>query len=281
MPISASGANENRSRGEAEEIFHLRGRQVGGRAAAPVKLHHGRARETSSADVLDFALERCEIGRRDAVILGDDHVAGAKKAQALAEGQVHVERDRRARRIGLRVDVLRDRRGRNRRARPAPWDSWCSAGRDDYRAPESRGKCGIARGRVRDSVRNRGLSHRVLIPVAPAGAFRDLFGIRFGTGPEERLSGRADCPARIKAAAFSTGVSGQDCRARLRMWPRPLVCATAPAHRMRSPRAKKQRRIDVALKGDAAAEFCCSAARSMRQSTLSTFAPVCASKSTK
>ena len=31
---------------EAEEIFHLRRREVGGRAAAPVELHDGRASET-------------------------------------------------------------------------------------------------------------------------------------------------------------------------------------------------------------------------------------------
>ena len=32
--------------GEAEEIFHLRGREIGGRAAAPVELHDGAILET-------------------------------------------------------------------------------------------------------------------------------------------------------------------------------------------------------------------------------------------
>ena len=31
-------------RGEAEQIFHLRGRQIGGRSAAPVELHDGTTR---------------------------------------------------------------------------------------------------------------------------------------------------------------------------------------------------------------------------------------------
>ena len=40
------------------------------------------------------------------MILRNDHIAGAKQAQALAKGQVHVHRDRRARGIGLFVGAL-------------------------------------------------------------------------------------------------------------------------------------------------------------------------------
>ena len=42
--------------GEAEEIFDLRGRQIGGRAAAPVELHDRAGAGDEAADVLDFAL---------------------------------------------------------------------------------------------------------------------------------------------------------------------------------------------------------------------------------
>ena len=105
---------------EAEQCFHLFRRQISGRAAAPVKLHDGPLARNEAADVLDFALESFDVGRRDAVILGDDHVAGAEQAQALAEGKMHVERNGSARRIGRRVElfeivraeiVLPDRRG--------------------------------------------------------------------------------------------------------------------------------------------------------------------------
>ena len=56
--------------------------------------------------MLDFALENLDVRRRDAVIFGDHHVARAEQAQALAEGKMHVERNRRARGIGRRVELL-------------------------------------------------------------------------------------------------------------------------------------------------------------------------------
>ncbi len=106
MPISASGANVNRSAVKRNSRFHLLRRQIRRRAAAPVKLHDGPFAGNEAADVLDFAFEDFDVGRRDAVILGDDHVAGAEQAQALAEGKMHVQRNRRARRIGRRVKLL-------------------------------------------------------------------------------------------------------------------------------------------------------------------------------
>ena len=92
--------------GVTEQVFHLRGREIGGRSAAPVKLRHAALTRNVFGDVLDFFLERCQIGRRDAVILGDDHVAGAEQAQALAEGQVHVERDGRLGGVGLGEELI-------------------------------------------------------------------------------------------------------------------------------------------------------------------------------
>ena len=91
---------------EAEQAFHLLRRQIRRCAAAPVKLHDGPFAGHEAADVLDFALENFDVWRRDAVILGDDHVARAEQAQALAEGKMHVERNRSARRIGRRVKLF-------------------------------------------------------------------------------------------------------------------------------------------------------------------------------
>ena len=46
--------------GEAEEIFHLRGRQIGWRAAAPVKLHDGAGAETKP---LTCSISRLSVAR--------------------------------------------------------------------------------------------------------------------------------------------------------------------------------------------------------------------------
>src|SRR5882724_9830240 len=82
---------------ETEEILDLRGRQVGGRAAAPMELHDGTVFRNTAADALRLALEDAKIGRRNRFVLLDDDVARAKKAEAFAERDVHVERDRRFR----------------------------------------------------------------------------------------------------------------------------------------------------------------------------------------
>ncbi len=115
---------------ESKQAFHLFGRQIGGRAAAPVKLHDGAFARNEAADVLDFALQYFDVRRRDAVILGDHHVAGAEQAQAFTERKVHVERYRSARRIGggvvalqiVRAEIILPDRSRRiaRVARPGP-----------------------------------------------------------------------------------------------------------------------------------------------------------------
>ena len=51
-------------------------------------------------------LENFDVRRRDAVILGDHNVAGAEQAEAFAEGKMHVKRNRSARRVGRRVELL-------------------------------------------------------------------------------------------------------------------------------------------------------------------------------
>src|SRR6478735_4463824 len=73
---------------ESEKAFHLFGRQIGRRAAAPMELHHRPLPRNEAADVLDFPFQNFDVGRSYAVILGDYHVAGAKQAQALAEGKM-------------------------------------------------------------------------------------------------------------------------------------------------------------------------------------------------
>ena len=79
----------------AEKILHLRGSQIGGRSAAPVKLNHGAIFRNALADVLDLALQGIEVGNRDVFIFLNGNIAGAEQAEAFAEGNVHVERKRR------------------------------------------------------------------------------------------------------------------------------------------------------------------------------------------
>src|SRR5690349_10573134 len=58
------------------------------------------------AGVFDLAFQSCQIGRRHAMVLRNDHVAGAKKAKVLAKRQVHVNRSWRMGRLSLLVSVL-------------------------------------------------------------------------------------------------------------------------------------------------------------------------------
>lgn len=106
--------------GEAEEVFDLRRRQISGSAAAPVKLHDRAITGNAAADVLDFALQYVQVWGRDALVFLDDDVARAEEAQALAKGNVHVERDGRFSALGFFVDffevggaegIVPDRRG--------------------------------------------------------------------------------------------------------------------------------------------------------------------------
>ena len=128
-----------------EKVFHLRGREIGGRAAAPVELDHAAVFRNPAGHVLDFLLQRGEVGNGDALVLLDRDVARAKQAQAFAEGKMHVERKRRAPRLRRARNIFRGRRGRNRPSRPARWDSSCSAARDDCTSREFRRRSGRSR----------------------------------------------------------------------------------------------------------------------------------------
>lgn len=58
-----------------------------------MELHDGAVIGNAVAYVLDFALKDFQVRRRDALVFLDDDVAGAEEAEALAEGNVHVEGD--------------------------------------------------------------------------------------------------------------------------------------------------------------------------------------------
>src|SRR6266581_4740806 len=102
MPISLRVEMEVLFR-KCEKIFDLFGGQVGWRAAAPMELDHGAISRDAAADALHLLLQHVKIRRRDALVFLNDDVAGAKEAEAFAEGNVHVERDRRPGLLSLLV----------------------------------------------------------------------------------------------------------------------------------------------------------------------------------
>src|SRR3954463_9847602 len=57
-----------------------------------MELHDGTLSGNTSAHALHLALEHAQVWRRNGFVLLDDYVASAKKAQAFAEGKVHVQR---------------------------------------------------------------------------------------------------------------------------------------------------------------------------------------------
>src|SRR5258706_11037149 len=91
---------------EGEEILDLLGCQVGRSAAAPMELDYGAILRDASADALHFLFEDVKIRRGDTFVFLNDDVARAKKTEALAEGDVHVERDGCTGEFGFRVDLF-------------------------------------------------------------------------------------------------------------------------------------------------------------------------------
>ena len=81
-------------RGVREEILELRGAQVSGGPPAPVKLNDGPRTVDALRHLYYLPFELLEIRMRDLVALIDDDITAAEEAQTLAEGEVHIERER-------------------------------------------------------------------------------------------------------------------------------------------------------------------------------------------
>ena len=92
--------------GIGKKIFELRGGRIGGGAAAPMELHDLAIARDGLCYTGDFFLQNVEIWKGNAFVFLDDDVAGAKKTEALAKGQMHVKGNGSARGVGGRVDFL-------------------------------------------------------------------------------------------------------------------------------------------------------------------------------
>ena len=130
MPISASGENGNARRRSRTNLRFAPGvRYVG--VPPPQWNCTTRAFARNVAGyVLDFSFQDFDVGRSARAYLFDNYVAGAEEAQALAEGQMHVEREA-VRAFSASVCTDSRSSGPKSPSRPAPWDSWCSAARGD------------------------------------------------------------------------------------------------------------------------------------------------------
>src|SRR5437879_5469682 len=83
------GKGESRA-DRSKQVFNLVRREICWSAAAPMKLDDFALFRNAATDPLHLLLQHSEIRRRHALILLNNHVAGAKQAQALAEWNVHV-----------------------------------------------------------------------------------------------------------------------------------------------------------------------------------------------
>ena len=79
-----------------EQVLDLLRRKVGRRSTAPMKLRHLAFARNAMADVVGLFFQNVQIRRRNSLVLLDDHIARTEKAQALAEGKMHVQRNRAA-----------------------------------------------------------------------------------------------------------------------------------------------------------------------------------------
>src|ERR1700719_5303061 len=89
------GKRKARAHG-AEQVFDLLGGEIRWSSAAPMKLHDFTIFRNAAADPLHFLFQDAEVRRRDALVLLNDHAAGAEQAQTLAKWDVHVQRYRTA-----------------------------------------------------------------------------------------------------------------------------------------------------------------------------------------
>src|SRR5260221_132196 len=89
-----------------EQIEDLFGCKVGRSAAAPVELDYGAILGDAAADAFHFLFQDVKIRRGDTFVFLDDDVAGAKKTEAFAKGNVHVERNGCAGALGFIVHTL-------------------------------------------------------------------------------------------------------------------------------------------------------------------------------
>src|SRR5271156_2504610 len=252
----------------AEQIFHLCGSQIGGRSAAPVKLNHRTIFGNALADVFDLAFQGVEIWDGDVLVFLNGNIARAEQAEAFAEGNVHVERKWRGIFFGAGVEAFQivgaeiifpDRRG---------------------------GIAGVAR---------TGPIIFFKSGVGDLGDFELVGWFHFNVCYRElvvyampaRAGMRADFPAATKALAFSTGVVGRIPWPRFRMWPRPPVFSTAACAASRTAFSEPSKIFgstfpcNATLRPATRSNVARASAKSVRQSTLITPAPVAGKLSSK
>src|SRR4030095_10620998 len=88
--------------GMEKKILELHRTEIRGGAATPVELHDRTRSIQPPGDPIDFLLELLNVRMSDLMVAVYYHVAAAKKAQAVTERKMHVERERALRLRGVR-----------------------------------------------------------------------------------------------------------------------------------------------------------------------------------
>src|SRR6185437_10083888 len=224
-----------------------------------MELHNFALSRNKPADVIDFRFERFEIGDCGLLIFLNDDIARAEKTKALAEREMHIKGY--GGRVGFRV-----------------MKEFLEVGLMEFIVPDGRGGIAcvsrtgtivflekfLADFEVRHFVRGlhfRG--HRLCVSGAAAAC---------GLASENARA------ARTKAWAFATGVVGKIPWPRFRICPVPLVfvIASRTAHSTFSSVLKSIAGSTLPWSAIFAPIFLRASARSVRQSTLNTLAPVLA-----
>ena len=249
--------------GEAEEIFDLRGSEIGGSAAAPVELDY---RAIFGDMVLRCSISRFRISRYGGAtrfVFLDDDVAGAEEAEAFAERNVHVEGDGGFGGVGLGVDFF-------------------EVGGAEGVVPDGGGGIAGVAGAGAVVAGEEGFAYAEFFAHGFESGIRRVMRwfrvrrARVGQAPPLQIRCTMGCwPVSIKSLAFSTGVCWRMPWPRFRMWPTPprAAMASCVARRIASGGAKRTAGSTLPWRAMRGPSFSRSSRMSTRQSTLRTFAP--------
>src|SRR6202789_2468446 len=252
----------------AEKIFHLCGSQIRGRSASPVKLNHGAIRRNALAHVFDISFQGFQVGKRDFFIFLNGNIAGAEQTEALAKGNMHVKRKRRSFFFRARVKTLQ------------------IVGTEILFPHRRGGIAGVTRAGPIIFL-ERGVAD--LGDLELVSRFHFHFGchapVAYAVSARDNTG--ADFPAATNALALSTGVVGRIPWPRFKMWPMPPVFSTAACAASRTACSRPSKMFgstfpcSATLPPNVCPNVARASAKSVRQSTLMTSAPVSGRLSSK
>src|SRR5689334_9863332 len=243
---------------KSEQVLNLLRRKIGGRAAAPVKLHDGTILGNAAADAFRLTLQYIQIRRRDTLVFLNHYVASAKQAQAFAERDMHVQRNGRLRAFCFTKNFFQITRAKRV-------------------VPNGRGRVTRVARAGTIIFRQKFFAHAQLAPhlLERWIGKRHRCGLYLDCAAGRTSWARTCWPVSTKSRAFSTGVFGNIPWPRFRICPRPasefIVSSVASRIFSAAPSKTAGSRFPCnAILGPSAPR---TSPSSTRQSTLNTLAP--------